>query len=284
METTAWLARDLAEHDDWQWDYDEDPALFDAIRAELMTGRGVALLHGLPVDGLTDVQAERLAVDVARRVGEVVPQGANGELVRHVRDIGVDLTTPTSKSYMHSGGLSFHADPTDVVGLLCLRPAKSGGRSAVLNTVAVHDEILRTHPDLAQLLYQPWWHDARDGTFQQRPLYTRDATGRLSSAWGLDYLRSAQGGAGVPAFTPAQSALVDLLEELTHDPRFAFTMDLRAGDLQFLNNHVTMHNRSAYVDHPEPERRRHLVRVWLNSPLPATFSGESRAAGTVSQA
>lgn len=171
---------------------------------------------------------------------------------------------------MHTAQLSFHADPTDVVGLLCLRPAKSGGRSAVLNTVAVHDEILRAHPELVDLLYQPWWHDARNGTFQQRPLYTRDAHGRLSAAWGLDYLRSAQRGADVLAFTPAQSALVDLLEELTNDPRFAFTMDLRAGDLQLLNNHVTMHNRSAYVDHPEPALRRHLIRVWLNTPTSAS--------------
>lgn len=270
MGTTAWLARDLVEHDDWAWRYTDDPALFDRVRAELCTGRGVVLLHGLPVDGLGDAAAERLAVDVARRIGDVVPQGSNGELVRHVRDIGADPNAPTSKSYMHKEKLSFHADPTDVVGLLCLRQAKSGGRSAVLNTVAVHDEIVRTHPELADLLYQPWWHDARDGTCQQRPLYTRDERGRLSAAWGLDYLRSAQRGTDVPAFTPAQSALVDLLDALTNDPRFAYTMDLRKGDLQLLNNHVTMHNRTAYVDHPEPERRRHLIRVWLNTPTPAS--------------
>ncbi len=270
MRTTAWLARDLAEDDDWQWQYEDDPALFERVRAELVNGRGVVLLHGLPVDGLTDAQAEQLAVDVARRIGEVVPQGPNGELVRHVRDVGADPNAPTSRSYLHSGQLGFHADPTDVVGLLCLREAKSGGRSAVLNAVAVHDEIVRTHPELADLLYQPWWHDARDGTFHQRPLYTPDQSGRLCAPWGVDYLRSAQrqrgrGGSDVPTFTPAQSALVDLLEHLTDDPRFAFTMDLRPGDLQLLNNHVTMHNRTAYVDHPEPERRRHLIRIWLNT-------------------
>jgi alpha-ketoglutarate-dependent taurine dioxygenase len=266
MGTTAWLAPDLAEHDDWHWPFRDDPALFDAIRTELGTGRGVVLLHGLPVDGLTDTQAERLAIDVARQIGDVVPQGAGGELVRHVRDIGVDANAPTSKSYMHSGELSFHADPTDVVGLLCLRQAKSGGRSGVLSTVAVHDEIVRVRPDLVDLLYQPWWHDARNGTFQQRPLYTRDETGRLSAAWGLDYLRSAQHGTDVPPFTKAQSDLVDLLDRLTNDPRFGYTMDLRPGDLQLLNNHVIMHNRTAYVDDPDPERRRHLIRVWLNMP------------------
>ena len=267
--TTAWLARDLAEHDDWTCRYTEDPALFERIRAELATGRGVALLRGLPVDGLTDSAAEALAVEVAGRIGDVVPQGDG--LVQHVRDLGVDPNAQTSRSYMHSARLSFHADPTDVVGLLCLRLARSGGRSAVLNTVAIHDEIARTRPDLVDLLYEPWWHDQRDGAFAQRPLYSRDDTGRLSAAWGLDYLRSAQRDADMPAWTPAQSELVDLLEALTHDPRFAFTMDLRAGDFQFLNNHLTMHNRTAYVDDPEPGRRRHLIRVWLNTPSAASF-------------
>lgn len=250
------------------WDFDDDPALFAAIRAELRTGAGVALLRGLPVEGRNDAKAERLAVDVARHIGEVVPQ--DGELVRHVRDIGADPEAPTSKSYLHRAQLGFHADPTDVVGLLCLRPARSGGRSAVLNAVAVHDEIVRAHPELAQLLYQPWWHDARDGTSQQRPLYTRDQTGRLYAAWGPDYLRSAQRDAAVPPFTPAQSALLDLFERLSDDPRFVFTMDLRAGDFQFLNNHTTMHNRTAYLDHPEPGRRRHLIRIWLNTPAAAS--------------
>ena len=270
MATTAWLASELAEQDNWTWDYDEDPALFARIRAELVNGGGVALVRGLPVEGLTDARAERLAIDVAGRIGAVVPQGAGGELVRHVRDTGVDPNAPTSKSYMHSGELSFHADPADVVGLLCLRPAASGGRSAVLNTVAVHDEIVRRHPELADLLYQPWWHDRRDGGATERSLYSRDETGRLCAAWGLDYLRSAQRNPDVPAFTTGQAALVDVLEELTHDPRFAFTMDLRAGDFQFLNNHVTMHNRTAYTDHPEPALRRHLIRVWLNTPAAAS--------------
>jgi alpha-ketoglutarate-dependent taurine dioxygenase len=42
-------------------------------------------------------------------------------------------------------------------------------------------------------------------------------------------------------------------------------MDLRAGDMQFVNNHVTLHSRTQYADHPEPARRRDLIRLWLNT-------------------
>jgi alpha-ketoglutarate-dependent taurine dioxygenase len=43
------------------------------------------------------------------------------------------------------------------------------------------------------------------------------------------------------------------------------TMDLRAGDMQFLNNRVTLHSRTEYIDHPAPERRRDLIRIWMNT-------------------
>jgi hypothetical protein len=84
---------------------------------------------------------------------------------------------PTSRSYQHSGRLGYHSDPTDVVALLCVRPARSGGLSTIVSSVAVHNEIVRSRPDLAEVLYQPWWRDARTGhTFYLKPVYTRSGT------------------------------------------------------------------------------------------------------------
>jgi hypothetical protein len=255
------------------------PTLETAFRElgdDLATGRCFALIRGVPVDGLTERQGEILALGIGSYFGAVVPQGPSDDdgtrqaAARHVRDIGVDPAASTAKSYQHNRGLSYHADPTDIVGLLCIRPARSGGLSSIISAVAVHNEIVRTRPDLAGLLYEPWWHDHRNGdgpdSFSQRPLFTVDEDGRLSAAFGLDYLRSAQRGAGVPPFTVEQAAMVELLDELTNDPRFALTMDLRAGDLQLLNNHVIMHSRTEYVDHPEPVRRRDLIRIWIAVP------------------
>ena len=41
-------------------------------------------------------------------------------------------------------------------------------------------------------------------------------------------------------------------------------MDLEPGDIQLLNNSVVLHARTDFVDYEEPERRRHLLRLWLN--------------------
>jgi Taurine catabolism dioxygenase TauD, TfdA family len=235
---------------------------------ELLDGRGFGVLRGVPVEGLSERQGEIVTVGLGCHIGGVVPQGADGTPVIHVRDTGIDPANPTSRSYQHSRKLGYHTDPTDLVALLCLRPAKSGGLSSLVSSIAVHDEIVRTRPDLAEVLYEPWWFDRRSGdgpdSFYTQPVYAAQ-DGRITAVYGPDYMRSAQRGAHVPPFTPAQLAAMDLLDRLNDDPRFVLTMDLRAGDMQFLNNHVVMHSRTAYQDHPEPERRRHLIRLWLTA-------------------
>ena len=124
-------------------------------------------------------------------------------------------------------------------------------------------------PDLAQVLYQPWWRDMRTGdgpdSFGQSPVYARDDRGRLSVSYGPDYIRSAQRAAHVPPLSPAQLEAMAVLDQLNSDPRFSVTMDLRPGDMQFLNNHIILHSRTAYEDHAEPERRRDLIRLWLDA-------------------
>jgi hypothetical protein len=210
---------------------------------------------------MSERECETAALGIAGHVGDVVPQGPGGAPVMHVRDTGADPARARTKSYQHSGRLGYHSDPADVVALLCLRPARSGGLSSIVSSVAVHNELVRVRPDLAELLYEPWWHDRRTGdgpdSFYTKPICVPRPGG------GISISRSARRGAHVPPFTAAQVELMELLDRLTGDPRFALTMDLREGDLQFLNNHVVLHSRTAYEDHPEPERRRHLLRLWL---------------------
>ena len=239
-------------------------ALLRRLAGLLTDGAGFALLQGVPVDEDPDL----VCTGVGCYAGTIVPQGAEQVPVQHVRDRGADPKTPTTLSYQHSAALGYHADPTNIVALLCVRPAKSGGLSSIVRSAAVHDELARTRPDLAQVLYQPWWRDLRTGdgpdSFRQSPVYARDDHGRLSVSYGPDYIRSAQRGAHVPPLSPAQLEAMAVLDQLNSDPRFSVTMDLRPGDMQFLNNHVTLHGRTAYEDYPAPERRRDLIRLWLN--------------------
>ena len=240
-------------------------AVLRRLAREVTDGAGVALLHGVPVDEDPDLSC----VGVGCYAGRIVPQGAQQVPIQHVTDRGADPKVPTTLSYQHSGALGYHADPTDIVALLCVQPARSGGLSRIVRSAAVHDELARTRPDLMQVLYQPWWRDLRTGdgpdSFSQSPVYARDEHGRLSVSYGPDYIRSAQRSAHVPPLSPAQREAMAVLDHLNSDPRFSVTMDLRPGDMQFLNNHTILHGRTAYEDYPEPERRRDLIRLWLNT-------------------
>lgn len=238
-------------------------AVLRQLAQELTDGTGFALLHGLPVDDNPDL----ISVGVGSHIGRIVPQGTDRVPVQHVRDQGADPEAPTTRSYQHSGALGYHADPTDIVALLCIRPAKSGGLSIIVRSAAVHDELARTRPDLTRVLYRPWWRDLRTGdgpdSFYESPVYARDECGRLSVSYGPDYIRSAQRSPHVPRLSSAQLEAMAALDELNNDPRFSVTMNLGPGDMQFLNNHVILHSRTAYEDHPEPERRRDMIRLWL---------------------
>ncbi|HEX7744008.1 MAG TPA: TauD/TfdA family dioxygenase [Micromonosporaceae bacterium] len=257
------------------------PALGPHLRrlaVDITHGRGFALVQGLPVGGLTEQDSALVALGVVSHVGEIVPQGPERMPVIHVRDEGADPARTTTRSYQHRQQLGFHADPTDVVALLCLRPARCGGQSAIVSSVAVHNALVDARPDLARLLYQPWWFDRRTGdgpdSFYQQPVYAVSRDGRLTTRYGPDYMRSAQRAPHVPPLTPQQLEALEALDRLNRDPRFLLPMDLRPGDLQFLNNHVILHSRTAYEDHPDPALRRHLLRLWLTLGLNGPAIGQ----------
>lgn len=241
--------------------------VLDGVVEELLDGRGFVLLRGLPVERLTERQAEILTWSIGVHIGIGIRQGPTGDLITHVRDQGVDPSHPLARGYQHSAALDYHTDSPDVVGLLCIRPAKRGGVSTIVSSVAVHDEIVRTRPDAAEVLSRMWWHDRRSGdgpeSFFECPIYAANDDGRLFAYYGPDYVRSAPRGTGIPPLSGDQVEAMELLESLNNDPRFVLDMSFRPGDLQLLNNYTIMHARTDYEDFPEPGRKRDLIRLWL---------------------
>ena len=167
-------------------------------------------------------------------------------------------------------GMPYHSDGSDLVGLMCLRKAISGGISTVANAVLAHNEMVRTRPDLAAELYQPMIYDFR-GEEQPGhaptytvPVFTRHGQ-RLFVRYIRPYIESARRHAGVPAITAAQREAFDLLDRMCHNPDFNVFMDLQPGDMQFINNYHVLHARTSFQDHPEPQRKRFLKRLWLET-------------------
>ncbi len=240
------------------------------VRDEIIEGRGLALIRGVPVARYSRLQAAIAFWSIGLFVGEPVSQNAKGHVLGHVQDLGgTSLANPKNRGYQTHDGLPFHNDSCDVVGLLCLHPSKSGGESTVASSLAIHNEMLRTRPELAAALAEPVYRDRRgeipegkDPWFQL-PVFNYHA-GYLTVSWQGGYIRSAERFDELPAPSRDLKDALDLFARLARET--CYSIEFRPGDIQFLHNHVTVHSRTAFEDYPEPERKRHLLRLWLGTP------------------
>lgn len=243
-----------------------------ALRAELEDGRGFALLRGLPMARYTKADAALIYWGIGAQLGPGFAQNAQGDMLGHVRDLGADWRTNMSaRGYQTRLHLPFHNDSTDVVALLCLQRAKSGGASRVVSSTAIHNAFVERRPDLWAVMCEPWYVDRRNEESPgQKPYYVTPCftrfEGRLFVRYNRTFIESAQRFAEVPRLSPAQREALDLMDALCNDPAFHLDMQFEPGDMQFLCNYTVLHSRTEYEDWPEPERKRHLLRLWLRTP------------------
>jgi len=237
---------------------------------ELEHGTGFLLVRGVPVERYGERDATLAYWGLGLYLGTAVSQNAAGDRLGHVRDVGAGERNPTVRLYKTRERLGFHTDGADIIGLLCLRPAKSGGTSRIASSAAIYNEILRRRPDLVPVLYEPFPFD-RNGEERpgEPPFFVlplcRHADGWLRTFYIGWYIRDSQRHASAPRLSPAQRDAIDLIDEIAADPAVHLDMDFRAGDIQWLKNSVILHARTEYEDFEEPERKRHLLRLWLTS-------------------
>ena len=235
---------------------------------ELSDGRGFLVVRGLPVERLGEDDAARAYWGLGLHLGRPGAQNPENDLLGHVVDTGEDTANPYVRRYRTAGDIAYHCDLADVVGLLCLRTAKSGGASRIVSSVSVYNELLRRRPDLVARLYEPFRLDRRDehggGTPWVPVVPCRYAKGTLRTFYHSDYFRSAVRHADVPPFTEQEQTLLDLYEAIANEPDLYLDMQFAPGDIQLVSNHLILHARTAYEDHAEPARKRHLLRLWLS--------------------
>src|SRR5262249_1715257 len=237
-----------------------------SLLGEVLEGRGFVLLRRLPVERWSSRQAALAFLGIGCHLGSLRPQNADGHLLGHVKDIGLSSANPNVRIYQTHERQTFHTDSCDVVGLLCLATAKSGGLSSLVSSTTIFNEMRRRRPDLARLLFAPIETDRRgevakdEKPYFQIPVFNWHA-GLLSAIYQRQYIESARRFPEVPPLTTAQTAALDLLDELANDAQLHLMMELRPGDMQFVHNHTILHDRTAFEDWPEPERKRHLLRL-----------------------
>ncbi|MCB5167429.1 TauD/TfdA family dioxygenase [Streptomyces bambusae] len=227
---------------------------------------GFAVVEGFPVDAEDPRETEMAYWLFGLLLGRPVTQSRKADLLGRVEDRGADITSPVQRGYESSAALPFHADRTDVIGLLCVRPAVSGGLSRLVSSKAVHDVLLHERPDLLEELYQPFPNDRR-GEEQpgQAPWSAIPVFSRVGTSFAMRYLRrfieGSQRHPSAPRLTEGQLAAMAALDEVLDRPGVSLDMELRRGDLQLINNFHILHARTAFAD--GGGRGRLLLRLWL---------------------
>ncbi len=257
------------------------PRLADILHGDVLGGRGFAVIRGLDPTKLDRRQCAAAFLGLGAHLGNLRPQNAKGHILGHVKDLGRASTDPTARLYQTHERQTFHTDSCDVVGLMCLRPAKAGGRSSLVSSVTIYNEMRRERPDLALCLFEPIETDRRgEQAPGQAPFFNIPVfnwrEGHFAAIYQRQYIESARRFPQVPALTGLQVEALDMLDRLANDPRLSLEIAFKPGDVQLVNNHVLFHDRTAFEDWPEPERRRHLLRLWLAppgaQPLPDVFA------------
>lgn len=248
------------------------PTLAAAIRqwrTEVSRGRGFLVVRGVPVESWSRDDGERFFWCIGLHMGRPGTQNVHGDLLGHVTDTGDDDADQFVRLYRTSSDIAYHCDAADVVGLLCLNRARRGGASRIVSSVSVYNELLARRPDLTGRLYETFLLDIRNedssGELRYVPVPAcRHAGGQLRTFYHSDYFRSVLRHDDVAPFTDEEREVLDLYEAIANDPDLYLDMDLEPGDIQWLSNHTAMHARTEYEDWPEPERKRHLLRLWLS--------------------
>jgi len=250
------------------------------IKSELTDGLGFKLFRGLDISTYNREEVATLFMGIGSHLGSPRSQNAAGHLLGHVRDIGADENDPNSRIYQTNSRQTFHTDSADVVGLICLKTAKSGGESLLVSAESIYNEMLKRRPDLVKLLFSPVATDKR-GEIEpgQKPFFTIPVFSwfkeKLTVIYQRQYIDSGQRFEGIPELPENYVDALNLFDELANDENLNLSMKLEVGDMQFVHNHSMLHDRRGFMDWPEPENRRHLLRLWLSVPddreLPPIF-------------
>lgn len=232
-------------------------------------GRGFALLRGLPVQNWTLEKSQRIYWGISSHIGRAISQSPLGDLINSVTDRGFKRGDPNYRANRGRGELFFHSDFADVVALLCVRPAKSGGVSRLVSSMTVFNELLREAPQHLDVLYRGLhFYRKKEEAAGVSPVSDEPLPmlsywkGELSMMYWPHWAGAAAQVRGIP-FTQQEQAALDAVNALTRREDLILNTNFQPGDIQYLNNYKILHSRTDYEDHDEPDRKRYLERLWL---------------------
>ena len=250
----------------------ESRALMQQAREVLEEGVGFVLIDRLPMDRWSREQAKAAYWLLCSMVERPVAQKWDGTMIYDVRDTGKkpgngvrpDITNVEQN--FHSDN-SYNLCPPWYVSLLCLQKAKEGGISGLISFYEAHNEMRKRHPDLLPRLYENYIFDRQrehapdDVKILRHPMFEYDGQ-RLNARLSRFQVINGQKLAGEELDSRGRAAL-ESFEAILRDPAMVKEFFFEPGQIQIVDNRRCGHRRTGFVDWPEPDRHRHLVRLWL---------------------
>lgn len=239
---------------------------------ELEDGRGFVLLRGIPIANLTNEDLSLLYWGLGVHLGTPLTQNRKGEKIVEIADRGVPYGKQV-RGYTTDAQLMPHSDAADLVSLLCVRPAKTGGASCIASGMTIYNEIALHHPEYLDVLHRGFRHNMRgegasgdpnEVTNNVIPVFSFFA-GKLSCHFNRRLIEQGAEKTG-HSLSALEKAAIDHVNALAMSPDIRFDMEFRTGDVQLLNNHVVLHARQAFRDDPAARHGRRLLRLWTNMP------------------
>jgi len=244
---------------------------------EMEHGKGFVILRGLPIEQYNDSEIETLYYGLGLHLGEPVCQNPKGDLLGKVMNVG-DITKKETRVYETNAYLPYHADLSDVFGLICVRKAKSGGLNSLVSSAAVYNEILERYPEYLGVYYRPMYYaHLGEGPWAKAPIFSYH-NGKLSCRYLRQYIELGHEMQDRPMSRVEVEAL-DIFDSITHDQKTKLDIMLEPGDMMFANNYAVLHSRTSFEDFDDPKQRRKLLRLWVKMPnarkLAPDFPGQN---------
>ena len=245
--------------------------MLDSIQRELEHGPGVARLTGFPAHVVDVDTARRAFWHLCGHVGTPVSQSAKGERIFSVRDAGFAKDDARARGPNTRKKLSFHTDRCDVIAFLCYRQAKSGGVNQVVSSVSLYNQILAERPDLLDVLMESYLYQRHNvDTGNELPYVEQPIFSIYEGHFAANLLRvlieRAYAMPDTPDMTEMQREALDFVESVAERKEMQVEFLQEQGDILLLNNFVTFHRRTEFVDFEAEDQKRHLFRIWLSMP------------------
>ena len=234
------------------------------VRNEILRGSGTVIIRGITPERYSPEDFERIYWGFGTHWGEATIQSVSGDRLAHVKHY---KDNPHARGYRSADELAPHTDSFEIVGLMCAQRAETGGHSRLVSTLAIHNEIAKTRPDLLEPLYRGVPNSVLEAkntpdavTKFNIPVFS-NVDEHVSCLYSRMFIEAAVVETGVPLPDDFLEAAT-YFEQLAHDDRFRLEFMIEPGEMVVWNNFVILHSRTKFED--SADRERDLLRLWLN--------------------